>query len=202
MVAPGSAANAPRQAAKHLKQDIFRVLDAAAVAAAAAGGHKGGDSGAGGPVQRVMYVDADVDVNAPLGPFFAAVGEWDPGCSAYMFRERWYAKSAFNGGAMLVDRHHSAAWLAAWKAALQDHPEVSPTLISFMFCCCPSPSFGAVQGMLVCAGAASLQYYNVRYIYPVPARPAGALARHGRRVRGGRRSGVRRRAASELGRLL
>mmetsp|Transcript_2961 Transcript_2961/g.5016 ORF Transcript_2961/g.5016 Transcript_2961/m.5016 type:complete len:420 (+) Transcript_2961:112-1371(+) len=173
-----SRSDAPRQAAKHWKQDLFQVLDELSPATEASQPANGGTSPhrtapqitvkGRAPlkpptqVQRILYLDADMDVNHALRPFFAAVararevsgeeaaaegearGEasaaaaaatfgsgsgvdvsgWDQGeCSVYMFRERSFAKSAFNGGALLLDRDHSRELLGAWKATLKEHPE-------------------------------------------------------------------------------
>ena len=134
--------NAPRQAAKHLKQNLFEILDRHLNADANGDAHNsaflgrapnawgGGSNGGGGGSsgvrkgpQRLLYLDADTTMNAPLAPLLSAVGAWDPTCSAYLFRERWYAKSLFNGGALLLDRDYSASWLQAWRHELQQHPE-------------------------------------------------------------------------------
>lgn len=90
-----------RQGAKHLKQEVFELTGA----------------------QRLLYMDADMVVNKPLDDFFAAIGPWDPSCSAYMFKERWYTASDFNAGTDLLDKVHSAEWMAAWKADIEAHPE-------------------------------------------------------------------------------
>lgn len=104
--------DAPRQAAKHLKQKIFRTLDHQLVTAGTASpsgvvrsgayvgrpakgfvsGHAASFNASffspSGP-QRILYLDADITVNAPLAPLLSAMGSWDPACSAYLFRERW-----------------------------------------------------------------------------------------------------------------
>lgn len=104
--------DAPRQAAKHLKQNIFSTLDhqlATAGTASPSGvvrsgayvgrpakafapGHAAGSNASffssSGP-QRILYLDADITANAPLAPLLSAMGSWDPACSAYLFRERW-----------------------------------------------------------------------------------------------------------------
>jgi hypothetical protein len=103
--------DAPRQAAKHLKQNIFSTLDRQLATASAARNTGSVQSGAyvgrsprafasdralteATPFpprlpQRLLYLDADITVNAPIAPLLSAMGSWDPSCSAYLFRERW-----------------------------------------------------------------------------------------------------------------
>ena len=66
------------------------------------------------PSEYVLYLDADMGVNAPLDPFFQRIGQYDEGCSIYLLRERYYAKSKWNTGTMLLHREHSAELLREW----------------------------------------------------------------------------------------
>ena len=104
----GGPGNAARQSAKHLKQRLFEILATARPE---------------GVPQQLLYLDADMEANAPVQALLSRLGTWDPSCSAYMFPERWYAKSRFNGGTMLIDAGYSKGLLDAWKAKLEDHPE-------------------------------------------------------------------------------
>ena len=60
--------------------------------------------------------DDDVvdDEGASSASSALASDAWATPCSAYLFRERDHVKSVWNGGAMLLDRRHSAALLSAW----------------------------------------------------------------------------------------
>lgn len=116
-----------RQFAKHFKQQLFDLVPA--------------------HVERAFYLDADMKINKPLHLFFAEIGPWDPECSAYMFKERWYTKSEFNAGTIYLDRTYSKDFLAAWKAQIEAHPEYGRDQFALMdimhdsdrFKICPMP---------------------------------------------------------------
>ena len=70
--------------------------------------------------QRLLYLDADMAANSRVQEYLDKV-VWDPSCSIYMVKERWYAKSQYNSGTMLLDRTHSQDMLSAWHTLIEEH---------------------------------------------------------------------------------
>ena len=70
-------------------------------------------------IRRFLYLDADMAINRPVHFFLDAIRTWDPGCSAYMIRERWYTKSLWNSGTIMLDRIHSKKLLDDWYTLIE-----------------------------------------------------------------------------------
>ena len=77
-------------------------------------------------IKRLIYLDCDMIVNAPISNFLRAFGEWDErsGCDIYMVRERWYTKSDWNSGTILIDRETSALMLKKWEVMIQENHDI------------------------------------------------------------------------------
>jgi len=99
---------------KQLKQKLFKLIDEYQ--------DKHSDK-SHKKVEQILYLDSDVDVNAPLSSFIASIGDWDIHCNAYMFRERWYTRSAYSTVILFLDREHSSKFLNGWGKVISNHPE-------------------------------------------------------------------------------
>lgn len=83
------------------------------------------------PVQQILYLDSDIDVNGPIQPFISSIGkEWgkkqpenEHDCNVYMFRERKYTRAAFSTVILLLDRYKSKSFLEKWGEVITQHPE-------------------------------------------------------------------------------
>jgi len=76
--------------------------------------------------ERLLYLDADMGVNLPIYNTFLSTIDWrnNSDCSVYILRERWYTKSLWNTGTMLLDRYHSADFLKAWHQLIKDNHDL------------------------------------------------------------------------------
>ena len=76
-------------------------------------------------IRRFLYLDADMAVNDRLHHFLDAFGTWDPKCDTYMIGERWYTKSLWNSGTIMLDRINSKDMLDECHKLIEDnHDEI------------------------------------------------------------------------------
>ena len=82
-------------------------------------------------IDRLLYLDADIRINSSIEDYLRKIGEWNPACDMYIQRERFYTKSEWNTGTMLLDRVHSARMLLEWHDLILENRDLILSQSSF-----------------------------------------------------------------------
>ena len=98
--------------------------------------------------EYVLFLDSDIKIVNNLNYFFNQIPTWDPACQVYLGHDMWYSqKFTYNGGIILVKRHHSEHFLEIWKNTIlsntyegqKDQPGLKKIIDHQLISVCPLP---------------------------------------------------------------